>query len=200
MKVRKVIWKGVVSSVFLLLLTGCQNFFIQPGDLSPVVIEGGPKKPATLYVKTGEALYGSSPSMVLIVGATPTFIAGSANPKRGFGSQDQIEFGKHLAKELERNNVFSSVAFDSPSKDGYRINLDFERTIQYQDMARYDFYLKMAIFSGSKTEFEKRYVVKGQYGMKEYLSGTTIRAGKAREANKLMALLVADIQQWAHNK
>jgi hypothetical protein len=137
--------------------------------------------------------------MVMFVGNTPTFTPGYALPEKGFGAQDQFEFGRHLAQELERNEVFSSVLFNEPNGNGYIIHLDFERTVQYQDMSKYDFYLNLSISNGANIEFEKKYVIKGKYGMKEYFTGTTTRAGKVREANKLMSLLVNDIQGWVNN-
>ena len=180
----------------VLVLIGCQMSQIQSDDLSPVDFAGTRDKPATVIVVTGEAHHGISPSKVFFVGSTATVVPSAGNPNWAFGAQDQIEFGRHFAQELERNGTFPSVVFDKTIEDGYTVTIKFKRTIQYRDVSQYDFHLAMEIVSEGETQFDKDYVVEGEYGLKDFLIETTTRAGKAREASKLMSILMGDIQTW----
>ena len=179
-----------------LLVAGCQNFNIQPGDLAPVLVSGSVEGSATIAVVPGKAFHGKAPWTSFVTSGTAVVVGGYANPKWAFQDTDQIQLGKHLARELERSGIFSHVSFGGSVKSDFAIVLKFDRTIQYEDKTKYDFYLTMTIRTSERALCKKSYELLGEYGLAEYFTGTTFRAGKANAANRLLKELEADIQKW----
>jgi hypothetical protein len=184
-----------LSILFLFGLSGCVSFPLMEKDLKPIQISGNLAGNANVKLVTGNVVHGSAPVM-LSVGSALVPGPSKGNPGWGYSQNDQEVFARFLKTELERNNIFKSVSYQSHQHTDFTVKITFNNTVQQSDWAVYYLDVTLQVLKNNSELFHRSYKFQANDKTEEFWKEDSWSGAKARASNRLAAKIVADFQKW----
>lgn len=179
------------------LLTACGPVVLQPtvyGGTTSVVSS----RTTSVELISGVVTGSSSQSMIVVPSAGLYMpVASGPVPELQFNEQDQRVFVDSMRAELARLGLFAGArAAGADAAVDTQIKVLFAQTFHDPEIHAYTLDVAMQIVGGA-TEFVKRYRIVSNEGDSFWTKMNTNAAqGKKKAADKLMAVLIPDIEAW----